>query len=49
MVGYNSKNSVILLHVMPIRTSMNNDHIQEWTNQDEEKLLTHKTADLVSC
>jgi hypothetical protein len=47
MVGYNSKNSVVLLHVMPSRTSVNNDHIQEWMNQDEEKLLTDNTADLV--
>jgi hypothetical protein len=45
MVGYNSKKTVVLLHVMPSRTSVNNDHIQEWTNQDEEKLLTDNTAD----
>jgi len=49
VVRYNSKNSVVLLHIMPIRRSVNNDHIQEWMNQDEEKLLTDNTADLVSC
>jgi hypothetical protein len=49
MVGYISKNSVVLLHIMPSCTSVNNDHIQEWMNQDEEKLLPDNTADLVSC
>jgi hypothetical protein len=49
MVGYNSKNSVVLLHVTPSRTSLNYDHIQEWINQDEEKLVTDNTPDIVSC
>lgn len=49
MVGYNSKNSVVLLHVMPSHTSVNNDHIQEWMNQDEEELMTDNTADRMSC
>lgn len=35
MVGYNSKNSVVLLHATPRCTSVNNDHIQEWMNQNE--------------
>jgi hypothetical protein len=48
-VEYNSKNPVILLNLMPSCRSVNNDHIQEWMNQDEEELLlTENTADLVS-
>jgi len=49
MVRYNNKDSVVLLYVMPSLTNVNNHHIQEWMNQDEEKLLTDNTEDPVSC
>jgi len=49
MVRYNNKDSLVLLHVMPSLTSVNNHHIQEWMTQDEEKLLTDNMADPVSC
>jgi len=41
------RETVVLLHVMPSLTSVNNHHIQEWMNQDDEKLLTDNTADPV--